>query len=377
METAINHDYINSYAEAYTNRIVDRYFSENSIIDGENILSITEFRQINLFIVKNIMVKWEMEAKKLRSPFFDYTSQEVQNALQDFMNVLSKNISIEQKVFKPLLKMAVNEVLILIFSPYDFFRKELLNIGTPVSLDELEKRKKFIKINSELYHAYVQKIEMAGVDNMQIKEAKEYFDEVCEEINFSPEEPDEYISLFSNEIQFDLKKVYAEVADESDKMKDDSEKKDDETEKKEDTGEKIEDETDQNADPGIDPGIDQGSNPGEEKVPIHEKYFQKKATLVDELKKEPASTVLDFHQKQKIDSIKKNISIQQRFRFVRELFSENDELFSEIIEYLDNCSSIEEANSYLNEKFLANGQWNNENDSVIEFLSVVSKKFPD
>ncbi len=373
METAINHDYINSYAEAYTNRIVDRYFSENSIIDGENILSITEFRQINLFIVKNIMVKWEMEAKKLRSPFFDYTSQEVQDALQDFMNVLSKNISIEQKVFKPLLKMAVNEVLILIFSPYDFFRNELLNIGTPVSLAELEKRKKFIKINSELYHAYVQKIEMAGVDNMQIKEAKEYFDEVCEEINFSPEEPDEYISLFSNEIQFDLKKVYAEVADESDKMKDDSEKKDNETEKKEDTGEKIEDETDQKADPEIDPG----SEPGEQKVPIHEKYFQKKATLVDELKKEPASTVLDFHQKQKIDSIKKNISIQQRFRFVRELFSENDELFSEIIEYLDNCSSIEEANSYLNEKFLANGQWNNENDSVIEFLSVVSKKFPD
>jgi len=365
METAINHDYINSYAEAYSNRIVDRYFSENSIIDGENILSITEFQQINLFIVKNIMVKWEMEAKKLRSPFFDYTCHEVQNALQDFMNVLSKNISIEQKVFKPLLKMAVNEVLILIFSPYDFFRNELLNIGTPVSLAELEKRKKFIKINSELYSAYVQKIEMKGVDNMQIKEAKEYFDEVCEEINFSPEEPDEYISLFSNEIQFDLKKVYAEVEDESEKKEYETEQKEDISLEKEKKSENTEDETNTTA------------NVGEEKVPIHEKYFQKKATLVDELKKEPASTVLDFHQKQKIDSIKKNISIQQRFRFVRELFSENDELFSEVIEYLDNCNNIEEANSYLNEKFLDNGHWNNEDDSVVEFLSVVSKKFPD
>jgi hypothetical protein len=352
METAINHDYINSYAESYTNRIVDRYFSENSVIDGENILSITEFRQINLFVVKNIMVKWQMEAKKIRSPFFDYNSPEVQNALQDFMNVLSKNISVEQKVFKPLLKMAVNDVLILIFSPYDFFRNELLNIGTPVNLVELEKRKKFIKINSELYNAYVQKIEESGVDNMQIKEAKQYFDEVCEEINFSPEEPDEYISLFSNEIQFDLKKVYAEVENEPDKEENE-------------TG------------PKGDSGMDSGTDPGGEKVPIHEKYFQKKATLVDELKKEPASTVLDFHQKQKIDSIKKNISIQQRFRFVRELFSENDELFSEVIEYLDNCSSIEEANSYINEKFLDNGQWNNEDESVTEFLSVVGKKFPD
>ena len=351
METTINHDYINSYAEAYTDRIIDRFFSENSIIDGENILSITEFRQINLFVIKNIMVKWQTEAKKIRSPFFDYNSPEVQNALQDFMNVLSKNISIEQKVFKPLLKIAVTDVLILVFSPYDFFSNEILNIGTPVSLVELEKRKKFIKINSELYNAYLQKIEATGVDNMQIKEAKQYFDEVCEEINFSPEEPDEYISLFSNEIQFDLKKVYAEVEDESDKKESDAEKMGDETNKNTDSG--------------------------EEKVPIHEKYFQQKATLVDELKKEPASTVLDFHQKQKIDSIKKNISIQQRFRFVRELFSENDELFSEVIEFLDNCSNFEEANSYIIEKFLNNNQWNSEDESVKEFLSVVGKKFPD
>ena len=96
MESVINHEYINSYAEAYANRIVDRYFSENSIIDGENILTLTEIQQINLFIIKNIMVKWQAEAKKIRSPFFNYSSPEVQNALQDFMNVLSRNINIEQ-----------------------------------------------------------------------------------------------------------------------------------------------------------------------------------------------------------------------------------------------------------------------------------------
>lgn len=344
METAINHDYINSYAEAYANRIVDRYFSENTIIDGENILSITEFRQINLFVVKNIMVKWQVEAKKIRSPFFNYNSPEVQNALQDFMNVLSKNISIEQKVFNPLLKMAITDVLILIFSPYDYFSNEILNIGTPVTLIELEKRKKFIKVNSELYNAYVDKIEETGIDSMQIKEAKQYFDQVCEDINFSPEEPDEYINLFSKEIPFELKRVYAEVENESNKEPEE---------------------------------VETPSDSEDEKVPVHEKYYQQKATLVDELKKEPASTVLDFHQKQKIDSIKKNISIQQRFRFVRELFSENDELFSEVIDFLDNCSNNEEATSYINEKFINSGQWNNEDESVVEFLSVVNKKFPD
>jgi hypothetical protein len=343
MESAINHEYINSYAEAYANRIVDRYFSENTIIDGESILALSEIRQINLFVIKNIMVKWQAEAKKIRSPFFDYNNPEVHNALQDFMNVLSKNISIGQKVFKPLFKMAIADVLLLIFSPYDFFSAELLNIGSPVTLSELEKRKKFIKINGELYSAYLNKIEIIGSDNLPIKEAKQYFDQVCEDINFSPEEPDEYIKMFSQEISFDIKKIYAEV--DNNITKDES--------------------------------IYTSNEPSEEKIPVHEKLYEQKSTLVDELKKEPADTVLDYHKKRKIESIKKNISIQQRFRFVRELFEEDDEIFSETIDFLDNCSGNDDASSYLNDKFLNIGKWNNEDEAVIEFLSVVKKKFPD
>jgi len=346
MESVINRDYIHSYAEAYANRIVDRYFSKHSIIDGDSILTITEIRQVNLFIIKNIMVKWQAEAKKVRSPFFNYNSPEVQNALQDFMNVLSKNIYIEEKVFKPLLKMAITDVLLLIFSPYDFFSAELLNIGSPITLIELEKRRKFIKVNSELYNAYLKKIEDADAGNLQIKEAKQYFDQVCEDINFSPEEPDEYIALFSKEIPFDINKVYGEVDNKNGKVETESTAVEHKEEK-------------------------------EEKIPIHAQFFEKKSTLVDELKKEPAGTVLDFHQKQKIESIKKNISIQQRFQFVRELFEDNDETFNETIDFLDNCSSNEEASAYLNDTFLNTGKWKNEDSAVVEFLSVVKKKFLD
>jgi hypothetical protein len=343
MESVINHEYINNYAEAYANRIVDRYFSENMIIDGENILAITEIRQINLFVVKNIMVKWLAESKKLRSPFFDYNSPEVQSALQDFMNVLSKNISIEQKTFKPLLKMAITDVLLLLFSPYDFFSTELLNIGSPITLEELHKRKKFIQINSELFNAYINKIESIGVNNLQIKEAKQYFDEVCEDINFSPEEPDEYIKLFSNEITLEINKVYGEVDNESSKEE-------------------------------MTEGIAVSK---EDKVPIHEKFYEQKSTLVDELKKEPVGTVLDYHKRQKIKSIKRNISIQQRFRFVRELFEENDDFFNETIDFLDGCGENNAATDYLNEHFFDSGKWDNEDEVVIEFISVVKKKFPD
>ena len=343
MESVINHEYLNNYSEAYANRIVDRYFSENTIIDGENILALSEIHQINLLVVKHIMVKWQAEAKKIRSPFFDYSSPEVQDALIDFMNVLSKNISIEQKTFKPLLKMAVADVLMLIFSPYDFFSTELLNIGSPITLEELRKRKKFIKINNELFNTYINKIEEIGNDNLQIKEAKQYFDQVCEDINFSPEDPDEYVKLFSNEIKLEINKVYTEVNGQA-KQENVSE----------DSGELRDD-----------------------KVPIHEKFYEQKATLVDELKKDPVSTVLDYHKKQKIESIKKNISIQQRFRFVRELFEENDGSFNETIDFLDGCVENNAATIYLNERFFDTGKWNSEDEVVIEFISVIKKKFPD
>jgi hypothetical protein len=149
--------------------------------------------------------------------------------------------------------------------------------------------------------------------------------------------------MFSQEISFDIKKIYAEV--DNNITKDES--------------------------------IYTSNEPSEEKIPVHEKLYEQKSTLVDELKKEPADTVLDYHKKRKIESIKKNISIQQRFRFVRELFEEDDEIFSETIDFLDNCSGNDDASSYLNDKFLNIGKWNNEDEAVIEFLSVVKKKFPD
>lgn len=352
MESIINHDYINSYAEAFTSRIADEYFSNHTTLDGDGILGITEIRQVNLFIIKNLMLKWQVEAQKFRSPFFNYDCDEVRHALQEFLNVLSRNILIEEKIFRPLLKMAVADTLLLIFSPYDYFSTELLNIGSPVTLPALDKRKKFIKVNGVLFNAFLNKLEETGSENLPIKEAKQYFDQVCEDINFSPEEPEEYIALFSKVIPFEIHKVYGEVDSQTSSA-------------------------DTNTQPEKTVTVDQKGKDEDKKVTVHEQFLEKKTTLIDQLKQGPSSTVLDYHHKRKIESIKKNISIQQRFRFVRELFEENDELFSETIDYLDNCPNHQDAHIYLNDRFLNPGKWNGEHEVVIEFLSVVKKKFPD
>lgn len=344
MESAINNEYINSYSERFTVKIMDNYFQNKSFIDGEGILNLSEIRQINLFVIKNLMVNWKKESENLKSAYFNYKSPEVKNALQDFLNILSQNILITAKEFKPLLKKAVSDTLILLLSPYNYFSLELLSIGSPVNLAELSNRRKFIKINNTLYESFIKKIEFLEVDNIQIKEAKQYFDQVCEEISFSPEEQDEYISSFSKVLPFDIEKVYSEK--------------------------EVEDIREE-------PNLMDEANSGEEKTTIHEQFYEEKVILADTLKNESSDSLLSFHQNQKIESIKKNISIHQKFKFVKELFDNNDNYFSEVIEHLDHCDSRDEAHNYLKENFLDNEKWQMDNETVNDFMSVFNKKFID
>jgi len=345
MESAINNEYINSYSERFTVKIMDNYFQNKSFIDGEGILNLTEIRQINLFVIKNLMVNWTKESENLKSAYFNYESPEVKNALQDFLNILSQNILIGAKAFKPLLKKAVSDTMILLLSPYNYFSLELLSIGSPITLAELSNRRKFIKINNSLYESFIKKIEFLEVDNIQIKEAKQYFDQVCEEISFSPEEMDDYVSFFTKILPFEIEKVYSDVEDGQ-------------------LNDTLESEV-------------EATSSGEEKTTIHERFFEEKETLADTLKNESSDSLLSFHQNQKIESIKKNISIHQKFKFVKELFDNNDDYFSEVIEHLDNCNTRDEAQEFLKEKFLDTEKWQLENDTVNDFMSVFNKKFVD
>ena len=45
MESAINNEYINSYSERFTVKIMDNYFQNKSFIDGEGILNLTEINK--------------------------------------------------------------------------------------------------------------------------------------------------------------------------------------------------------------------------------------------------------------------------------------------------------------------------------------------
>ncbi|MCQ2344746.1 MAG: hypothetical protein MJ002_07520 [Paludibacteraceae bacterium] len=95
-------------------------------------------------------------------------------------------------------------------------------------------------------------------------------------------------------------------------------------------------------------------------------------TLADKLSKTVehttlASTINSSH----IETIQSAITIADRFRFQRELFSGNGALMSSTIADLNSFSTMEQAEAYIKEKF----DWDSNNQAVSDFLAIISRKF--
>ncbi len=338
MESVINNHYLKSYAEIYSDTLVQKLFKDKPKINGEEILQITNIKQVNLFIVKKLMDQWKKEAEKLKSPYFNYENEDVKSKLQELLNTLSRNIFVDKKHFQSLLTSAVTDTLYIIFSPYEFFQKELSSPKIMHKKNEMLSKKKFIKINAELFEAFLDKVSRQDKEEFSGEEAKKYFNKVCEEINFDPEDPDPYIDKFTEIEPIYLQKIYREIDNE---MK----------------GENNHIESSESGDS------------------VLSQYDEPTYTLAEELENETTGTVLDFHQKQKIDSIRKNISIHHKFMFVKELFQNDDQEFNQVIDFLDNCVTRDEAIEYLENNYFNTALWNDEQEAVIEFMSVIDKKF--
>ena len=95
-------------------------------------------------------------------------------------------------------------------------------------------------------------------------------------------------------------------------------------------------------------------------------------TLADKLSKTVERTTLaNSINTSHIETIQSAITIADRFRFQRELFSGNGALMSSTIDCLNNLSTKEEAEAYISGKF----NWDSNNPAVADFLAIVSRKY--
>ncbi|WP_319479017.1 hypothetical protein [uncultured Draconibacterium sp.] len=73
-----------------------------------------------------------------------------------------------------------------------------------------------------------------------------------------------------------------------------------------------------------------------------------------------------------VKSIQAAIGINDRYQYIRELFSGNAETFAKTVVDLDNLGNIQEAVSYLQENF----KWK-KNETSLKFVNLVKRRFPN
>lgn len=324
MDEKISLEAISLYSDAYAEKVLKKFFASKERINGKEILSLCDVQQINLFIVRELFKVWREETKKIKSPYFDYENAEVKEALDVFMSVLSKNISISRQHFGPLLKKAVSQTVLVVLDPYDYF--SILISGTNNKMDVASFREeiKYLKINKAPLERLLQKLDEKSIKEMSGNEAFAILDQILEEVHFTPEDVEEYIQKLSTIELLNPEKFYFKKH------------------------------------------ID-------EPLPVKpnaEKITSNQTSLHDSLGTATKGMLVDNFQK--IQKIKDRLTINQKFMFTKVLFQGDFESFSKTIDDLDQQTNMESALQRLEKLYK---DWDKESEEFHEFMEMVEKRF--
>jgi len=320
MDEKISLQAVEEYSVAFSSKIADEYFAQHQKISGAEILKLCQTKQINLFVLRELLKAWKQEAAKYKSPYFNYEAQDVKESLTQFQNTLSNNILIAKDHFLPLLKKGVSLTVYLVLDPYDFYSDTLDKNGNGIiKVTELKNEIKYIKINNRPLERLVQKLEEKKLESISGNEAFALLDQILEEVNFTPEDVEPYIQQLSTVLPLEMEKLY-----------------------------------DNKSEP-------LSQSPKKENTP---------RPIINEQTSAPVTTVADEFQR--IPDLQNRLTINQKFMFTKMLFNGDFDLFNSAVLKIDSLSSLDEARSYLDSHY---SNWDRESEEYEEFMEMIMKRF--
>jgi hypothetical protein len=83
----------------------------------------------------------------------------------------------------------------------------------------------------------------------------------------------------------------------------------------------------------------------------------------------------DYHRLSKVDSIRKSISLNQRYLFTKHLFGGNVDAYNKSIDELDQLYSFEDARNLVTREYVPRYLWNVKGAEVEEFFEILRRRF--
>jgi hypothetical protein len=377
MSGTINHAALKKYAADFTAKILADFYASKATINGQEILTLTPIRQVNLGIISRIFDQWKATALAFRSPYFDFEKEEVKNALQEFMNTVSRHIAIKRDEFHPLLLQSTEDALLLLLSPSDYFERKLREFPNFVFDKEgAQGLTKYTHIHSGVAKSLTLRLTDSGADYVYVNQALNWLSKTLEN-GSSLDDRITYIKQFSSVVPLNEETIVSTgsrpaVSSASSENNLGS----------------------TNGGSFFDTALADASKPK-----VHSASpIAAEPAIVDSRQRSsksvPTSTgvnSLNSHFKVdiparsdeanygsvpiKVDSILGSIALGQRFMFVNQLFNKNSDSFDEAMRELEEAKSFEEARELMSYKFASKYFWDMSSDAVNDLMALVKRKF--
>ncbi len=379
---------VETYAKAFSSLICDEYFSNQKTISGGDILKITEIKQLNLLVIRNLFEKWQEESSRLQSPYFDFENAEVKTALASFMNTLSRFISVGRDKFEILLAKSTQDTLQLALEPKGYFDNLMRNLPEfKLTAEWITANKKYFQINKPVLDALENKLNGGSVfANQGIDWLKVIFE------SFNGEDPSELLEDFDGILKLNLgtasasnKSFFDEALDAAPTV---SRRTLEPSQEKPEIATQIRQPVVAAPAPAPSPSpapVQKAVQPVtapqavkaviKEPMTLNDRLLNGSKTLNDSKESAKVANLLDSHSRSKINSLKSGISLNQRFLFINNLFGGNQDNYGRSMETLDACSSLTEAMNYTNHELAVKYQWDSNSAEAEEFYALIERKF--
>jgi len=334
----INYKAIETYSHRMATVVAASvYKGSKTRLEGKELITVTSLKQLNLFVLKNILDEWHKETDALKSDFFDYDAPQVKEALKEFMQKLSFNISINQETFMTLFSESCMELFQMILEPEKYFLQYL----SKKSKEQLKEEVKYFVWN------------------------KSFVEKALNDVSFSPEKVSNYYIdnlkaeiPFASDIEFFEEITRIVPASQSDFVL-------------------VKDE-DENIKPIVDriPVI-QEREPVEKDHTIKDKFTDKIKSVNTLFSSKEKPTLLDQLNKVKTSDkkFKDCISLNQKYVFIKELFGSDLNVYDSAIEKIDSFDSYETASNYLIDNFASKFSWTGKEEISQELFECLALKY--
>ncbi|WP_143962548.1 hypothetical protein [Litoribacter populi] len=364
MTDKINFNYLESYAQKASESVCDEYFRTKKYMTGQEIIQLTPSQQVNLLTIRSLFNAWQEEMEELKnSPYFDYRDIAVDNALKDFMNVLSRSIKVERKYFEPLLKEAIEDAIILAIDPFMFFN---ILIDKGQNNEQYYKdSKKYIKWHGELLTHLGDKASMG----LTVPDLKMALRNKYQSIHRDLDNPEILLKPLNQIHQLELIQLFEDKSDTPSTVEP--------TPKPEPTPETSQKEKVAKEEISTSKQTEtKETQPSKAEPQVQEPTFRDRDKAID-----PALAWAKFesetysYMKGSIDTLTDGLALNQKFMFTRELFQGNHDLMKHALKSIDNCESFMEAIELINKRYVHELNWDKHSEEVNEFLQLVFRKF--